>query len=172
MRAVFDHSWRLLNERERQTFRELAVFRGGFTGEAARQVAGASSGDLAALVNQSLLHRASSERYEMHELLRQYAAEKLDQNQDAGETTRDHYCAYYVAALHKWAADLKGPRQQTALAEIGLDLENAHTAWSRAVERGQVERLDQAIEGLCLFYERRQWIASAEQGAGMAERVQ
>ena len=42
MRAVFDHSWRLLSEEERALFSHLAVFRGGWTAEAAEQVAGAT----------------------------------------------------------------------------------------------------------------------------------
>lgn len=48
---------------------------------------------------------------------------------------------------------MKGSRQQAALAEIEADSENARAAWNWAVERGQVERLAQAIEGLCCFYD-------------------
>jgi len=77
LRAVFDHSWSLLSEEERHVFRRLAVFRGGFRAEAARQVAAASPGLLAALENKSLLHRNTTGRYEMHGLLRQYVEEKL-----------------------------------------------------------------------------------------------
>jgi len=45
MRAIFDHSWRLLTEREQKVFQALSVFRGGFTHQAAdsdhvRQVVG------------------------------------------------------------------------------------------------------------------------------------
>ena len=42
MRAVFDHSWQLLNPREREILSGLSVFRGGFTREAAHAVTGAS----------------------------------------------------------------------------------------------------------------------------------
>ena len=42
MRAAFDHSWQLLSARERSILRQLAVFRGGCTAEAAAAVAGAS----------------------------------------------------------------------------------------------------------------------------------
>jgi predicted ATPase len=37
MRAVFDWSWRLLNESEQQVLRQLAAFRGGFTRDAAER---------------------------------------------------------------------------------------------------------------------------------------
>ena len=39
MRAAFDHSWRLLSAHERSILRQLAVFRGGCTAEAAEAVA-------------------------------------------------------------------------------------------------------------------------------------
>ncbi len=41
MRAVIDHSWKLLSDDEQCALRQLAVFRGGFTREAAERVAGA-----------------------------------------------------------------------------------------------------------------------------------
>jgi predicted ATPase len=49
MRAAFDHSWRLLSEREQAVFRGLSVFRGGFTREAAGHVTGATLHELMAL---------------------------------------------------------------------------------------------------------------------------
>ncbi len=38
IRAVFDHSWDLLTEREREVFQQLSVFRGGFTRDAAQKI--------------------------------------------------------------------------------------------------------------------------------------
>ena len=45
----------------------------------------------------------------MHELLRQYAAEKLDESPDEEERVRDRHGAFYVAALQRWGKELKGP---------------------------------------------------------------
>ena len=42
--AVCDHSWALLSPAEQTVYRRLAIFRGGFTREAAEQVAGATLG--------------------------------------------------------------------------------------------------------------------------------
>jgi tetratricopeptide (TPR) repeat protein len=155
MRAVFDHSWRLLTDRERHAFQGLSVFRGGLTREAAQAVTGASLLELRAFVNRSLLHSTSTRRFEVHELLRQYAQEKLEASPDGGEAAQHRHCAYYSAALERWGTDLKGARQEAALAEMRADQQNARAAWEWAVERGQVARLDQAVEGLCLFYDRR-----------------
>ena len=152
MRAVFDHSWKLLTEREREVFQAMSVFRGGFTRQAAQRVMGASLRELKGLVDRSLVHLASTDRYEVHELLRQYTEDKLDQEPGAQEVARDRHCAYYIAALEQWEIDLKGSRQLAAMAEMDHDIENARAAWDWAAERGQVERLDRAIEALWLFY--------------------
>jgi tetratricopeptide (TPR) repeat protein len=73
----------------------------------------------------------------------------------AGDSDAEQRCSYYTAALQQWAADLKGSRQRVALAKMDLEIENARAAWNWAVEQGQVERLDQALEGLCRFYDLR-----------------
>ena len=57
MRAVFNWSWQLLTDAERQVFRRLAVFRGGFTRHAAEAIAEATLGTLASLVHKLLLRR-------------------------------------------------------------------------------------------------------------------
>jgi predicted ATPase len=153
MRAVFDHTWNLLTGREQELFAGLSVFRGGFTREATQEITGASLRDLMALVHKSLLYRTASGRYDVHDLIRQYAAEKLDESPAASQAARDRHSVYFTAALQRWWEDLKGPRQQAALAKMGAEIENGRAAWNWAVERGQVEQLDQAIDGLCLFYE-------------------
>lgn len=130
MRATFDHSWRLLTQREREVFQALSVFRGGFTQEAAQEVTGASLRTLLGLVDKSFLERTPTGRYQVHELLRQYAEEKLDGSPAASEAAHDRHCAYYAAALEGWAEDLKGSRQQVALAEITADGENARAVWN------------------------------------------
>lgn len=74
MRATFEHSWRLLSSTEQQVLRRLSVLRGGFQREAATAVAGATLSVLASLVSKSLVRRTEEGRYDLHELVRQYAA--------------------------------------------------------------------------------------------------
>ena len=152
MRAVFDHSWQLLTEPEQEVFRQLSVFRSGFTHEAAQAITRTSLSTLRALINKSLLQQTPAKRYEIHDLLRQYAAEQLIQAPAEAEATGDRHSAYYAAFLYQREADLKGPRQQEALAEIEADGENVRTAWQGAVDRKQIEHLGQALESLALFY--------------------
>jgi predicted ATPase/DNA-binding SARP family transcriptional activator len=161
MRAVFDHSWCLLTEREREVMRALSVFRGDFTRQAAERIAGASLRELKGLADKSMLQRTPAPsgplrhrgRYELHELLRQYAAEKLAQRPDAWERAHDCHSTYYTTAMQGWREDLVGgPQQRRALAEVEADIENARAAWNWAVERHQVPQLQKATNVLCQFY--------------------
>ncbi len=148
MRDVFDHSWSLLTEQEREVLAALSVFRGGFTHKAAQQVGAVSLRELMVLMDQSLLQRVSLGRYGMHELLCQYAGERVETDE-----IHDRHSAYFAARLQEWAAQLKSERQQAALAEMEVEITNVRAAWDWAVARGEVARVDQALEGLCLFYE-------------------
>jgi predicted ATPase/DNA-binding SARP family transcriptional activator len=161
IRAVFDHSWQLLEERERELFCGLSVFRGGFTREAAQEVTGASLRDLSSLVNKSLLSPSSPGRYTLHELLRQYAAERLDLAPDRAESVRERHCAYYCAALERWGRELKGSGQRQALAEMDLEIENGRAAWHWAAAHGQIARLEQGMEGIWLYHD---WRLRHEEG--------
>jgi hypothetical protein len=173
MRAVLDHSWSTLTEREQELMAALSVFRSGFNREAAEKVTGATLRDLMGLVDKSLLHRTgvpstplipslrerryagTGGRYEMHELTHQYAAEKLELSPDGGAAVRDRHSTFYAAALEGWEANLKSARQAAALEEMDLEIENARAAWDWAAERERVELLDQALDGLCIFYDYR-----------------
>jgi predicted ATPase/DNA-binding SARP family transcriptional activator len=154
MRAVVDQSWGLLTERERGLMQDLSVFRGGFTHRAAKAVAGASLTDLVGLVDKSLIGLPIQGRYEVHELIRQYASDRLGTRTAAADAAREGHCAYFASALERWAEELKGPGQRTAMEAIERDVEDVRSAWDWAVRRGDVGRLAQAMEGLCLYYER------------------
>ncbi|NIV34472.1 MAG: tetratricopeptide repeat protein, partial [Anaerolineae bacterium] len=138
----------------------LSVFRGGFTREAAAHVAGATLHDLRALADKSLLQLGSAPstwlrtggRYEIHELLRQYAAERLGEVPGARETAKDRHCAYYAQLLHTREADLIGRHQREALAEIEGEIENVRAAWNWAVDQGKIEEIDRSLESLAEFY--------------------
>jgi hypothetical protein len=171
MRAAFDHSWTMRTEREREVMQALSVFRGIFGRKAAHHVSGASLAELMALVGKSLVYSAPGGCFELHELLRQYAAEKLGQSPSEREAVHARHCAYYAAALQGWGSDIKGPRQLAALEEMDLEIENARAAWNWAVQQGNVPCLDQATEGLFLFYEWRGRYLEGEVASHAAENA-
>jgi DNA-binding SARP family transcriptional activator/predicted ATPase len=152
LRAVFERSWNLLTALEQEVFQALSIFSGGFARGAAQQVSGASLYQLRSLAAKSLLQVTPSERYQIHDLLRQFAAEKLDASPRAATSARDRHCAYYTAALQGWEADLTGARHQEALVEMEAELGNIGAAWAWAVQQCQVERLGAGMWGLVQFY--------------------
>ncbi len=155
LRAVFDHSWNLLSSREQVLLPRLAVFRGSFSRKAAEQIAGISLRELSGLVDKSLVRRTSQGRFDLHDLLRQYCTEKLDQSTlDRQETPRRH-CTFYSSRMFEWNEQMTSEKQGQALREIETELENVQAAWDWAVSQRQSACLLQAVDGLCMFYLRR-----------------
>ena len=154
VRAAFDHSWKQLTPGEQEVFKKLAVFRGGFSRRAAEQVTGAGLRELRTLLNKSLISSNESGEYEIHELLRQYAEEKLDAS-DIAEEIYDKHSDYYQAATAQREADVKGQRQLEALDEIESDFENVRSAWRWALRQNNWNAIDRALDSLFIFFETR-----------------
>jgi predicted ATPase/DNA-binding SARP family transcriptional activator len=132
MKAMFESSWERLSASEAYTLCRLAVFRGGFDRPSASHVANAELPILLALVNKSLIRRTYDGRYDIHELLRQFAEEKLSADADAYQTTRTRHSHYYAERLEALDIDLKGARQIETLNTIERDMGNFRAAWSWA----------------------------------------
>lgn len=152
MRAVFDHSRHLLTVTEQEVFKRMSVFRGGFRREAAEIVAGATLSTLGSLVSRSLLRWEPAGRYQLHELLRQYAEEHLRAAPQEKATTDDRHCAYYSTYLYKRLPDLLNEKQLETLQTIEPEIENIRVAWQYAVEMGKVEEIGMAVQALAMFY--------------------
>ncbi len=161
LRAVFDYSWEMLTPEEQGAFGRLAVFQGGFTREAARDVAEASLRLLSALADKSLLQRIGN-RYRMHKLLRQYALEKLAAFPREHARTFSRHRRFYVAFLQAQEAHLHGETQAETLSAIADEIENVRAAWQQALEAGEYESLLAALDGLFAFYEMRSWFHEGE----------
>ncbi|MBK8781439.1 MAG: tetratricopeptide repeat protein [Anaerolineales bacterium] len=137
LRAVFESSWARLNEAEQKTFVVLSVFRGGFTREAAEAVAGKFD----SLIDKSLVQR-NGERFELHEVTRQFAEENLRGKKKA----RDAHAAYFA----KWAGERAKWNERASFAVMTKDFENVRAAWMWAGEQKVVA----ALSGLVHFTKR------------------
>ncbi len=151
MAAVFDTSWQLLSEREQTVFKRLSVFRGGFQRKAAEQVAGATLADLAILVDKSLLRREANDRYQIHELLRQYGQEQLQADADSIKSAYQAHCDYYAEFLYQLAHPLESGDQRGALREIEAELENVRAAWQWTIQHGQVSAIQKLTQTFMVF---------------------
>jgi predicted ATPase/DNA-binding CsgD family transcriptional regulator len=168
LRAVFESAWNQQSKAECEIFMRLSVFRGGFTREAAQIAAAASLRELVALVNKSLLRRnPSSGRYAIHELLRQYAKERLEAAGQA-DTARDAHCAYYAEFMRQRRADLRAHRQIAALDEIEADFENVRQAWGWAVKEKNYAAIARSSESMYAFCDMR---SRAHEGEALFRRA-
>ena len=152
MQAVFDHSWRLMAEDEQVVLRRFAVFRGGCTREAAEKIAGATLSSLAELVEKSLLrHDPDSGRYDMQELLRQYAQERLEESGE-GDGVRDRHSHHYARLCQMRPEIAHGPEKVSFLDQVSAELDNVRVSWAWALERGDYEVIDQLVDTLAMYY--------------------
>lgn len=151
IRAVFEPTWQRLTESERLVLARFSVFAGGCTYEAATQVAKATPAILQSLVNKALIIRTSSGRYEMHELLRQYANERLEEL-DLFVATKDAHAEYYRDLLSQQEAHLKGNNQNESLKLIDAEFSNVRSAWGYKVSINDLEAFMISLESLRLYF--------------------
>ncbi|MBX3014988.1 MAG: hypothetical protein KF832_25930 [Caldilineaceae bacterium] len=155
LQTVLTCSWQLLSPQETAILARCAVFQGGFTLDAAMMITGATESLLISLLNHSLVietrDSAGQVRYQLHEMVRQYAAEQLQQMGTLARQTYEQHCTYYTALLAKQETAL----QATAYARylIQADLDNIRAAWQWAVAAGRIDALAQSLGGLSAFYE-------------------
>jgi predicted ATPase/DNA-binding SARP family transcriptional activator len=161
IRAVFEHSWKLLASRERESFARLSVFRDGFSLDAAQKIAGCSLISLKSLVGQSLVRRTISGRYSMHELVRQFACEKLDAQPDNRKTAEAKHCKYFLQQLKEWEFLSKGRRQYISMKNIEHDKANVLVAWNWAIKDKNAALLTKGTNGLMILL---QWLSLSKEG--------
>lgn len=155
LRAVFEHSWRLLTEREQQVFASLSIFQGGFEAGAAAAITNTSTELLTQLADKSLLRRSHSGRLYIHPSLRPYAAEKLAARPQEAESILERHALYYADCIQQVSEDLWAGEQQSALEAASKDLENIRAAWQWVVEHMQVDLMERMIYGLSRFFQLR-----------------
>ena len=171
IRASIDWSWNLLTNDERALLRRLSVFAGGWTFDAAQAVCG---GDALTLIN--LLVRKSlvvvsqasggEKRYHFHEVIRQYAREKLV---EAGEdeSIHQHHANYFISLAEKADAKFHGAEEMLWLVCLDAELANLRAALEFTLEHDK----DNAVRlsgALGWFWYRRGLLA---EGRGWYEKI-
>lgn len=129
MKAVFDHSWALLSSEERTVLAQLALFRGGFRREEAVAVTGVNLYVLASLMDKSLVSRTATGRYELHELVRQYAYDQLMEMGKVGEVQQRHATAF-LAYAERSKPGLYGAEAQQVRNQLEVDIDNFRSAFA------------------------------------------
>ncbi len=170
LRAVFESSWSLLGDGEREGLRRLAVFRGGCTRATATAVADVPLATLLALTNRSLLRRDGTTRFVPHPVVQRFTEEKLaEQPAEAAELERRH-AAYFLALAENADRRLDTPEQKAALALLDAETSNVTAALERAIA-GESEGAGEAqalVAALGRFW---RWRGRAKEGLVLCQRV-
>ena len=135
MEAALDWSYDRLDERAQVLFRQLAVFAGGWTLQAAERVCSVDENGpsitptLVALVEHSLVVRdgaAEGNRFRMLTPVAEYAARRLAESQELAQVSLAH-AQYYLAMISGGSPDWK-PDEAGQLALIATEYENCLAA--------------------------------------------
>ena len=149
IRVVFEYSWNMLTGAERQVFQKMSVFRGGCLRDAVEQITGAKRDVLLSLVDKSLLQYDMNERYQVHELLRQLAEEKLSENAQNAHRTHDSHGNYYADFLYERKAELTiYEHNSPGIRQIKADMDNVRVMWERAIAHQKFKIIDRAADSL------------------------
>ncbi len=172
--SVFDYSWNLLSESEKQILSRLAMFLGGFTKVSARQIAGASAISITRLQYKSLIRSSGNGRYDMHELIRQMASRKSPHEK---QNYQEPFINFFFDFLKNRQAQLRTYDAPQVSQEINLELDNIRQAWQWAISLGQFDSLKETVPALAeyfihigSFYEGKTMIEQAVQALPEARR--
>ncbi len=163
LRALIDWSYDLLDTEERALLRQLSVFAGGWTLEAAEAIC--PEADVLTLLSQladkSLVtvddDTSGEPRYRLLETVRQYARDRLFESGE-GEAARDRHLAYYL----RWVEDgdhhmiLRGSSEWSR--RWRLEHDNCLAAFDWGLERDP-DRALRLVGILADFWARREYMA-------------
>ncbi len=151
IRAVFEHSWKILSTLEQHALAQLAVFRGGATREAVGAINATKLQTLANLSDKSLVQRDATNRFGIHPLLYQFTLEKLLELPDFAGSFERHQ-DYYLTRLERDTAKIRGSEAANAMRNIETELENIRAAWSHAIQNNQAARLEK-VQDIVVFFD-------------------
>lgn len=170
LRDTIDWSYELLDTGEQRLFALLSVFL-SCTFEAVEVVASRikhldeMGGDIldgvASLVDKSLIRHADQgtgePRLLMLETIREYAAERLEEDTEFSAAARRVHATYFADFTQRKWERLTGYGREVALGEMEADIENVQTAWRYWVAERNLEQLRKLADCLWLLYDARGW---------------
>jgi predicted ATPase/DNA-binding SARP family transcriptional activator/Tfp pilus assembly protein PilF len=159
VRATLARSWIRLSMAEQSALAALSVFSSPFSAQAAREVAQAALPVLGSLTERCLLlpseagDGAERSRFEMHPLVRAFAAEQLAADPRAQRQTHDRHASHVMRMLALWADFRLSVDQRKGVLAVGSLLPEALAAWRRALAGGRSDFIAAAARVLGNYFE-------------------
>jgi predicted ATPase/transcriptional regulator with XRE-family HTH domain len=183
LRALIDWSYDLLSDEERKLYRQLSVFAGGWSFQAAQAVCGEGIGTevlelLTHLVDKSLVvfdEQAEEGRYRLPETIRQYAHDQLLETGEA-EPVRNRHLDFFLRFAEEVEPKLRGAEQLAWLDRLETEHDNLWTALDWSLQSGKSDRALQLAGALSYFWTLREYFSEGqkwlEDALALAEREQ
>lgn len=143
LEQTFAATMDLLDEKTRQLFFDLSLFRDGFTLGAAEHILGATPLQLRHLISVSLLGFEAG-RYTLHPLLRQFAT---SQSRGPACGTADAFAGYYLGQLIE-ITSAEQTRRDSVVKHLCAEWENLRVSWQHAVAHQWNTHLTEATPAL------------------------
>jgi predicted ATPase len=143
LRQAIAWSYNLLSDEEQKLFRQLAIFTGGFTLEAAEAIVPPLNfsvvDGIASLLDQSLLYQTSVDgRFSMLETLREFGLEQLGANDEREDSAKAH-AAFFLKFAEDAEKHLLGQKHKEFSDALELDHDNLRAALTHAETQHDVE---------------------------------
>lgn len=168
MRTAISWSYDLMTDEQRDLFRRLSIFAGGFTLQSAAAICDQSEHaimtGLDALVDHSLAHVESDltdqPRYAMLETIREFGLDALAATDDADDVHGRH-AAYFTALAEQIDLQIDGPKASVLLGQIDQDRPNLRTALEWLIEQQVAQDALRLASSLWRYWRIRGFISEA-----------
>ena len=87
-----------------------------------------------------------------HELLRQFAEEKLEEDKIDAAATRERHGAFFAEFMEKAWLQLRGPDQKETISQVKEDIDNVRAGWDFFLHNKNIPMLWKYIYGIWYFY--------------------
>jgi predicted ATPase/class 3 adenylate cyclase len=171
LRGTIEWSYELLDGDEQAIFQLLSVFsptRVEAVEEVVARLGLLGEVDvvdrLTSLVDKSLvrsLEGAGPQRLSMLETIREYAAERLEEEPGLSIAARRAHAEYFSDFSQRRRDRLYGPEREKTLEDLASELGNLLTAWRYWVGAGDAEQLNKLLDGLWVLHDARGWYHAA-----------
>jgi predicted ATPase/DNA-binding XRE family transcriptional regulator len=178
MRSAIAWSVDLLDADERRLFNRLSVFAGGFTIPAAAGVLAQIEPDAApdaietavvSLVEKSLLRPLDTgdaePRFVMYETIREYALERLEDEDDPDQLSRAH-ARHFLAVAEGAEEGLMSPDPYPTFTLLEADIANVRAALGCLRTQGEIEAALRIASALAWFWTEPRFLAEGQRWLG------
>jgi predicted ATPase/transcriptional regulator with XRE-family HTH domain len=154
IRAVFEASWLRMPSAEQIGFACLSVFRGGFTREAAESVAGLGPYQLKSLLTRAFIYLdRDHQRYQIHELLRQYAADILAKEVEDEFQAQNKHADFFTDFLWQRHEQWHSDKQKEILSGLLVERENIVQTWRWHCHNANIKAISSTLDSFANFLE-------------------